>query len=358
MGLDDTVAHAAVTALEDLLTEMERRGRVLGEQPGRPPKVSRKLANRPGLGLHPLVCAIDECHELFQHPKFGKQAAELAVRLVKRGRKYGIILLFATQSPTKDSIPREITRNVTCGVAFSVADQIANDGLLGSGKYKAGIRATDLRMKPDRGTCVTVGLTDATFELVRTFYIPFEDGIDEVSPVIARAMAYVHDNGRVIESSARLAIEAPPVDHLVDITTVLGGEPRVRTQVVLARLAEHNPGEYEQWTFTDLTAALAEHGVEPRKSHGLMVIRAADLAAALTRRNHGEHGGEPPGNRGDLPAPSPPQTPRADLQKPPPGRSPGQVRPATKHLEKPGVPPPANDSLRTADTGDEDPTGD
>ena len=188
MGMDDAVAEAACQALADLADEMEKRGKALGAQPGRPPKVSRRLADNRALGLHPLVCAIDECHELFQHPRYGKRAAELAVRVVKRGRKYGVILLFATQSPTKDSIPKEITRNVTCGVAFSVADHIANDGLLGSGRYAAGIRATELRAHTDRGTCVTVGVTDATFELIRSFYVPFEDGTDDVTPVIARAM--------------------------------------------------------------------------------------------------------------------------------------------------------------------------
>ncbi|MBE1572977.1 hypothetical protein H4W30_000006 [Amycolatopsis roodepoortensis] len=55
MGMDDTVAEAATQALADLLTEMERRGKTLGEQPGRPPKVSRKLADKRSLGLHPLV---------------------------------------------------------------------------------------------------------------------------------------------------------------------------------------------------------------------------------------------------------------------------------------------------------------
>ncbi|MGW7533445.1 hypothetical protein [Amycolatopsis sp. NPDC054798] len=85
MGMDDSVAADAVAALRDLTEEMERRGRTLGAQPGQPPKVSRKLADRPALGLHPLVIAIDECHELFQHKKYGKQAEELAVRLIKRG---------------------------------------------------------------------------------------------------------------------------------------------------------------------------------------------------------------------------------------------------------------------------------
>lgn len=288
MGMEDAVAEAAVSALEALSKEMERRGKVLGEQPGRPPKVSRKLADKPSLGLHPLVCAIDECHELFQHPKFGKRAAELAVRVIKRGRKYGIVLLLATQSPTKDSIPREVTRNVSCGVAFSVADQIANDGLLGTGKYRAGVRATDLRMKTDRGTCVAVGVTDATFDLIRTFYVPFEDEVDMVTPVVERALAILRDHGREIENSARPVIEATPVDHLTDVCAVMRDERRVPTRVVLARLAERNPAEYERWTFSDLKAALARHGFGPRKSGGVQVVRAEDVATALSLRDSRE----------------------------------------------------------------------
>ena len=268
MGMDDAVANAAVQALADLLAEMERRGKVLSAQPGQPPKVSRALADRRGLSLHPLVCAIDECHELFQHPKVGKQAADLAVRLIKRGRKYGIVLLLATQSPTKESIPREITRNISCGVAFSVADQVANDGLLGSGKYRAGIRATDLRMNTDRGTCVAVGVTDNVFELVRTFYVPFEDGTDDVTPVIARAMAIVTETGRTITAPERAEIGPAPVDHLADIAAALRGQPRARTQVVLARLIEHNPTEYEGWNLTRLAATLADHHVIAGKSQG------------------------------------------------------------------------------------------
>lgn len=360
MGMDDTVAEAAVQALEDLLTEMERRGQVLGEQPGRPPKVSRKLATKRRLGLHPLVCAIDECHELFQHPTVGKKACELAVRLIKRGRKYGITLILATQSPTKDSIPREVTRNVSCGVAFSVADQVANDGLLGSGKYRAGIRATDLRMKADRGTCVAVGVTDNIFELLRTFYVAFEDGIDDLTPVIARAMAYLDETGRTIEATTPPEIEATPIDHLADIADALHGEPRVRTQVVLARLADLNPTEYENWTFTDLTAALAEHRIEPRKSHGVMVVRAHDITTALAHRNPngvGDRGGEPPGSRGVLPTLSPPPTPRPDLDKPDAGRRPGDLQTGSETARERAVSPPAGTSLPAPDNGRDTATG-
>jgi S-DNA-T family DNA segregation ATPase FtsK/SpoIIIE len=351
MGMDDAVAEAALQALDDLLSEMERRGRVLGEQPGRPPKVSRKLADKRSLGLHPLVCSIDECHELFQHPKLGKRAAELAVRLIKRGRKYGIVLLLATQSPTKDSIPREVTRNVSCGVAFSVADQVANDGLLGSGKYRAGIRATDLRMHTDRGTCVAVGVTDATFELVRTFYVPFEDEIDDVSPVIARAMDVITESGRAIAADDRAEIEAAPIDHLADIASVLRDEHHVRTRLVLARLIEHNPSEYEGWTARDLLALLRTHGVRPRKLHGgHMHLLAEDLDRAITRRAQGdetggEMAGEAPKDQGSFPTPSPRQTSRPDQAKHRTGRC---NRPPVRRAETPenrGAPPPVTRSL-------------
>jgi S-DNA-T family DNA segregation ATPase FtsK/SpoIIIE len=327
MGMDDAVAEAACQALADLATEMEERGKTLGAQPGRPPKVSRRLADNRALGLHPLVCAIDECHELFQHPRYGKQAAELAVRVVKRGRKYGVILLFATQSPTKDSIPKEITRNVTCGAAFSVADHVANDGLLGSGRYAAGIRATELRAHTDRGTCVTVGVTDATFELIRSFYVPYEDGTDDVTPVIARAMRYVDEDGRTLPTPQRPELDAAPPDHLADIADAMRGQHRVRTQVVLARLAAHNPTVYERWTLTDLRDVLAEYGVTPGKSHGVMVVRAEDITTALTGESGGETDREHAGRRGELPTPSPRPTPRDDQRKQLPGSFPAIQHP-------------------------------
>ncbi|HEX5407938.1 MAG TPA: hypothetical protein VFX16_37205 [Pseudonocardiaceae bacterium] len=320
MGMDDSVAADAVQALRDLTEEMERRGRTLGAQPGKPPKVSRKLADRPGLGLHPLILAIDECHELFQHKKYGRQAEELAVRLIKRGRKYGIVIIFATQSPTKDSIPKEITRNISCGVAFAVADHVANDGLLGAGRYRAGIRATELRMKTDRGTCVAVGITDESWELVRTYYVPFEDGIDMVSPVVARTMALLAEQGRPVAITAAADTDQTPepVDHLADIAAVCAGAKRVRTQTVLARLIADDPDEYGDWSLTDLSAALAASHITTVKSNGYMTVRTADVAAALTARDNAtvrEEPGEASGSRGVLPAPEDDETPRHDQGK-------------------------------------------
>ena len=282
MGMDDGVFAEAVQTLRDLLVEMERRGKVLGRQPGSPPKVSRKLANRRELGLHPIVAGFDEVHELFMHPEFGKEACELAIRLIKRGRKYGIVLVLATQSPTATSIPREVTRNVGCGVAFCVADHTANDGLLGSGKYKLGIRATELRYNVDRGTAVTVGITDNPFELIRWFYVPFEDGRDDVTPIITRAMAAVKELRR---TSAPAIESAPAVDHLANIERALRGEARARTAVILARLIEANAATYEPWSFRDLKAALGD--VPVRKYGGDSVVYLEDVQKALRDREEG-----------------------------------------------------------------------
>ncbi|GAA2787631.1 FtsK/SpoIIIE domain-containing protein [Crossiella cryophila] len=352
VGMDDSVPADAVRALEELLKEMERRGTVLGEQPGQPPKVSRRLADKPGLGLHPLIMSIDECHELFQHPRYGKQAADLAVRLIKRGRKYGIILLLATQSPTKDSIPKEITRNISCGVAFAVADHVANDGLLGAGKYRAGVRATELRMKTDRGTCVAVGVSDNAFELIRTFYVPFEDGADMVTPVVTRAMAHRAEHRPALSThDIPREIEAAPVDHLADIDRVIGGEPRVRTQTVLARLAGHNPTEYEPWTARDLRSVLDEHGVPPRKSDGAMVVRADDVAEAITRRTDRDEAREPSGNQGVSPVPSLPPAPSPDQGEQSTGRRTGAACDTPEHPLEQGSADTVSGSLPDMDGG-------
>lgn len=281
MGMDDSVAEQAIQALRDALVEMERRGKVLGAQPGTPPKTNRQLADNPKLGLHLLVIAIDECHELFQHPDLGKEAAALTIRLIKRGRKYGICLILATQSPTKDSIPRDVTRNVTCGVAFSVADHVANDGLLGTGKYKAGIRATELRPNVDRGAAVTVGITDNAFELIRTFFIPFGDGVDEVTPVVARAMTGITRLRRTGEQLAE--IEPPAVDPLVEIWESLE-QPREELRAVLPRLRNRQPDVFGRWNQNRLVEYLADEEVPVGMLKGYRTVLAADVEERLNSR--------------------------------------------------------------------------
>jgi S-DNA-T family DNA segregation ATPase FtsK/SpoIIIE len=139
-------------------------------------------------------------------------------------------------------------------------------------------------MKADRGTSVAVGVTDNVFELLRWFYVPFEDGADLVSPVITRALQLVAEAGRTV-ASAPSGDDAAAVDFLADVASAIGQDKRVRTAVLLRRLAEHNPDEYCDWTFQDLKAALDGVGVPVRKSDGHSVVRAEDVTTAVTERD-------------------------------------------------------------------------
>ena len=130
-------------------------------------------------------------------------------------------------------------------------------------------------------------MTANRFELVNTFYIAFDEDRDEVTPVITRAMALLDEHGRSLPISELKSEDnaEPEPDHLADIHVVTRGEMRVRTQIVLRRLAELNPDEYADWSFQDLAEALATGGITARKSDGVMVVRAVDVARALTERD-------------------------------------------------------------------------
>jgi len=281
---DDDAIAAGVAELRELRDDVTRRGELL-ERHGTS-KVTRTLANTVR-GLHPKLVIFDECHEMFEHSTLGDEARSLAIKVVKKARKCGITLIFLTQSPTAASIPKDLTRNCSNGVAFAVADQVANDGLLGSGKYRRGIRATELRPGDDRGTAVTVGLTANRFELVGTFYVAFDEDRDDVTPVVMRAMALLDEDSRSVQTAAGGELEAPGPDRdvLADIRMVLGEEVRARTQVVLHRLAELDPTSYGEWSFPQLAHALAEHGLTARKYNGVMVVRLGDVTRVLTGRD-------------------------------------------------------------------------
>ncbi|RPE44148.1 S-DNA-T family DNA segregation ATPase FtsK/SpoIIIE [Streptomyces sp. Ag109_O5-1] len=289
-GDDPEELRAALDALRGLANEVTERGKLLEELGGDSTKLTRELALRDPR-MRPKVVVFDECHELFMNKEYGKEAAELAIRVMKKARKVGITLIWVTVSPTADSIPRDVTRNTSHRVAFAVGDQVANDGLLGSGKYKAGIRATELVPGQDVGTAVTYGFTSKPFEIIRSHYVQrdAERGIDEVTPVVERAMA-------LYEGGPADAPAFTPVDHLADIATVLGHEPKMLTQDVLRGLQDLNPVEYGAWTFRNLRSVLDDAGHGEYKTNGgrqhVSLDRILDAIAARDDDTEPEGGTE------------------------------------------------------------------
>ncbi|MEY9845770.1 S-DNA-T family DNA segregation ATPase FtsK/SpoIIIE [Streptacidiphilus sp. BW17] len=279
-GDDDEQIKAARDALRALRDEVTERGKILEELGGEEVRLTRKLAEQDPR-MRPKVVVFDECHELFEHKECGQESGELAIKVIKKARKVGITLIFVTVSPTASSIPKDVTRNTSHNVAFAVGDHVANDGLLGTGKHRAGITATNLNPAENVGTAVTVGFTKNAFELIRSYWVRRDAKVDQVTPVVRRSLGLREGLAPAADSVPAPAV----VDEVADIAAVLGEVARMRTQEVIQHLAEANRPYYGGWTFQTLTEVLEAVGAAPYKSGGQMVVSRARVLEALADRD-------------------------------------------------------------------------
>jgi S-DNA-T family DNA segregation ATPase FtsK/SpoIIIE len=281
-GIDDATAAAALHRLRELYEEVARREGRLADLGAK--KVTRGLAKQHP-DLRPKVALFSECHELFGHPEFGDESAELATKTAKRARKTAITLMFDTQSSRKEAIPPKLVELVSVNCCFYVKTWRSNDGFLGDGSFAAGIRATELRPGRDRGTSLITGVSDAPFELLKWHYVEVDDdtGWDAATDAIARAVAQVAPGTRME------AISPPPVievrDLLDDLDQVLGSE-RVRladVPALLRDLAPHWPA-YRTLTGAQLREQLAEHEVRVTNTGNVLRLDPVDLRRALAEQ--------------------------------------------------------------------------
>jgi S-DNA-T family DNA segregation ATPase FtsK/SpoIIIE len=263
MGAEDEKIAEILADLRELHTEVQRRGQKLVDH--ETPAVTRDMASRVA-GMHPLFCLLEEAHVAIQHKKFGAEISQLLVDIVRLGRKRGIHMTVSTQAPTKDSMPRDVTRNCSNGIAFAVGDHVANDALLGQGAYSAGHRATELIPGTDRGTAVVKGFTGQRSDIVQVYFLDVAKDNDQVTPLIGRAMEAIAKRGKGLPGgrpAPRAAIPASR-DLLADLDAVLGAEsvPAADVPALLAReFPEWAP--YKALTGKALREALAaDHGVK------------------------------------------------------------------------------------------------
>jgi S-DNA-T family DNA segregation ATPase FtsK/SpoIIIE len=270
MGAEDDKVEEILEHLEELHAEVQARGALLVEH--ETPEVTRKAADR-NIGLHPVVCLLEEAHVAIQHPVHGKDIGKLLSDIVRLGRKRGIHLVVSTQAPTKDSMPRDVTRNCTNGVAFAVSDHVANDALLGQGAYRGGHRATDLIPGSDRGIAVVKGFTGERSAMVQAYFLDVSRDNDQVTPIIRRAVEAMH-------APAVPAVEHERRELLDDVASVLGDDVERATQVA-ARLRDL-PGYSERFNGSVLVDKLhRQYGVPVRKLKGYPVIRLDDIQTAM-----------------------------------------------------------------------------
>jgi DNA segregation ATPase FtsK/SpoIIIE, S-DNA-T family len=285
MGAEDEKIRAIRDQLKALEAEIQHRGRLLiqyGE-----PEVTRKLADR-GVGLHPIACLLEEAHIAINHAKYGKEISQLLIDNVKLCRKRGIFFFVSTQAPTSKSMPRDVTRNCTVGIAFAVGDHVANDALLGEGAHKAGHRATELIPGTDRGTCLTKGFAgESRSQVVQVYFISVSSSNDQITPIIKRSLAAIEATGQPVPGTGKP--DAVPVeavrDLLADVLKVMGGATLVKSSEIAAGLADLDPNTYAGLTANQLNADLAPDGVIARKTRdGTMHVDRAQVETALSIR--------------------------------------------------------------------------
>jgi S-DNA-T family DNA segregation ATPase FtsK/SpoIIIE len=287
MGAEDEKIEQILWDLRELYEDVQARGALLVQH--EEPAVTRALASA-GIGLHPLFYLLEEAHLAIQHKEYGQEISRLLCDIVKLGRKRGIHLIVSTQAPTKDSMPRDVTRNCSNGIAFAVGDHVANDALLGQGAYRAGHRATELIPGTDIGTAVVKGFTGERSELVQAYFLSVSKRNDQVTPIIDRSLAAIEKLGTGLPGRCRPA----PVQHrdlLEDLAEVLGSEPIgvAKLPGLLQNLAPlWQP--YKTLTGGALVDQLAELGVKVPSTGNRWPVDPEDVRAALVQRQGDDDG--------------------------------------------------------------------
>jgi S-DNA-T family DNA segregation ATPase FtsK/SpoIIIE len=285
MGAEDEWIEQISGELEELKDEIQRRGQLLidAEQE----EVTYALAHA-GVGLHPMFVLLEEAHVAIQHRKYGKDITQLLIDIVKLDRKRAVHLMLSTQAPTKDSMPRDVTRNCTNGIAYAVGDYVANDALLGQGAYRSGHRATELIPGEDRGTALCKGFSGERSEMVQAYRVSGRSGDDQVTPIVNRALAAMAEQGRPVPGTERgpLAIVSRDLlDDLAEVTSHRSGRVRVSELPDLLHNLAPSWGEYRGLTGVRLRKLLFAAGVPTTNPGNVPTLDLDDLAAAVAKRD-------------------------------------------------------------------------
>jgi len=301
-GIDDESIGYAADSLTLLKAEVMRRTPALKQLPKEvcPDKrVTRQIADRRALGLHPLICVIDECQNLFAHARYGAQAGADAEFIIRIGRGVGVVLVLATQRPDKDSLPTGVSGNVSIRFCLKVAGQVENDMILTTGAYKRGLNAALLRPGIDAGIGYLLGATPTpTVACAAYLDVAARERVAARAHALRQAAGTLsgHALGEAPESAA--VASATLLADLLAVTAA--SEKKVWNQTAVARLAELRPEVYGGWKAETLTAALKPFGVavdqvwgtdpatgEGANRQGFVRQHVADAHADRTRRAAG-----------------------------------------------------------------------
>ncbi len=269
-GANDATLQACMNGLTEVYAELERRADLIRSLPKAvcpENKVTPELAHRPGSGLAPILFSIDECQELFGNKEFKDEAARLCVAIIKRGPALGIMLALATQRPTAESLPKDISANMGLRFCLRVAGHVENNTILGTGMSARGVQAYQFGRK-DKGIGWLAGLDDDPI-VVRSAYVD----APAAERIADRARALRLAAGLLTGQAAGQAVEAtdngPDHRFLGDVLTVMRDDSE-HLAVLAGRLADVDQRYQlvdisDPWPAQRLGAALRAAGVEVTK---------------------------------------------------------------------------------------------
>jgi len=134
---------------------------------------------------------------------------------------------------------------------------------------------------------VVKGFSGARSEMVQSYFLDVDRTNDQVSPIIARALAVITDRGQLVPGSQPSAPQIQPAarDLLEDLDEVLGAEavPTADVPALLSRLAPHW-APYRALTGKALRDQLAELGVRVPSTGNRWPLDPVTVRTALARR--------------------------------------------------------------------------
>jgi S-DNA-T family DNA segregation ATPase FtsK/SpoIIIE len=276
---DDHVVQAT-EMVEDAVEEMNRRIEV--------------RRTDPSATFPPLIVLVDEAQVAFMCPVKGEDGRPyggakatsryfMAVRKIhNQGRAVDVLMWQGTQDPTDQNLPKLVREGAHTRASLVLGTETQSRMALGDKAVDDGAAPHLLRQGLDKGTLVVAsdgiempaGQSSIT---VRTHFID-----DEPAAEIAERAKALRDG----VTTLRVVDQVEERDALADVAAVIGDAPRLRTNEVLKRLHALAPKVYgDQWTNDRLKALLEEHGEEPKKSHGVMVVHRDHVLRALANRD-------------------------------------------------------------------------
>ncbi|MGA5556917.1 FtsK/SpoIIIE domain-containing protein [Streptomyces lavendulocolor] len=279
-GPSDGHCIQATEMVEDAVEEMNRR--------------IEAVRKDPSLVFPPLIVLVDEAQKAFMCPAKGEDGRPyggskatsryfMAVREIhNQGRAVDVLMWQGTQDPTDQNLPKLVREGAHTRASLVVGTESQARMALGDKAVDGGAAPHLLRQGMDKGTLVVAsdGITIPAGQAsitVRTHFIDEEPA------------AEVADRAKALRdgiTTLRVVEQGEERDALADVADVIGDALRLRTNEVLKRLHALAPKVYgDQWTNDRLKSLLEEHGEEPKKSHGVMVVHRDHVLRALANRD-------------------------------------------------------------------------